>query len=207
MAQGIVIAEVPVNANVKNFVAMPAYSPPPSADIVIPDAVKPYITVTEQGGPGAFRQTLLTLTDLPQTVTDGTEYQGTEILNFPKCRTYVIAVLGSLAQKTTSALVSTINSGVTGALGLGTAAASNVSLTSTMVDLAPSTAFSSSTIINVAGTAVNPILAAAAFFDGTTTAKKMYLNSAYATTTDVDGNGTQTWSGTILITWINCGSK
>lgn len=157
----------------------------------------------EQFGP--LTQTTLTLSNVAQTVTNGTEYQSTQIYDFPAGRLLVLGVTATLQQKTTSAIASTINSGVTGAISLGTAAASNVSLTSTMVDLLPSTAFTSSTTINVAGTAVTAALAASAHFDGTATAKDMYLNTAYATTTDVDGNGTQTISGTIVITWINLG--
>lgn len=149
--------------------------------------------------------TTLTLDNVAQTVTDGTEYQGTKIYDFPAGRISVLGVTASLKQKTTSAIATTINSGVTGAIGLGTAAATNVSLTGTMVDFLPTTAFTSSTTINVAGTAVGAALVAAAQFDGTTTAKDLYLNTAYATTTDVDGNGTQTISGTIVITWINLG--
>ena len=54
-------------------------------------------------------------------------------------------------------------------------------------------------------TTVAAALAAAAQFDGTATAKDMFLNTAYATTTDVDADATQTISGTIVITWINLG--
>lgn len=149
--------------------------------------------------------TTLTLKNVAQTVTNGTEYQGTQIYDFPAGRIHVLGVTATLQQKTTSAIASTINSGVTGAISLGTATASNVSLTGTMVDLLPSTAFTSSTTINVAGTAVSASLAAAAQFDGTSTAKDVFLNTAYATTTDVDGDGTQTISGTVVITWINLG--
>lgn len=150
-------------------------------------------------------QSTFTLSDVAQTVVNGTEYQSTKLFDFPQGRILVLGVLASLAQKTTSAIASTLNSGVTGAVALGTAAASNVSLTSTMVDLLPSTAFTSSTTINVAGTAVGAALAASAQFDGTSTAKSMYLNSAYATTTDVDADATQTWTGTITVTWIYLG--
>ena len=74
-----------------------------------------------------------------------------------------------------------------------------------MVDLLPSTAFTSSATVNVAGTAVGAALAASAHFDGTSAAKAMYLNTAYHTTTDVDGDATQTISGTITVTWVNPG--
>jgi hypothetical protein len=33
----------------------------------------------------------------------------------------------------------------------------------------------------------------------------IYLNSAYATTTDVDADATQTWDGTIDITYVVLG--
>lgn len=166
----------------------------------------PLSTVTakhEQFGP--FVKTTLTLNNVAQTVTNGTEYQGTKIYDLPAGRLLVLGVTATLQQKTTSAIATTINSGVTGAIALGTAAASNVSLTGTMVDLLPSTAFTSSTTINVAGTAVSAALAASAHFDGTSTAKDVYLNTAYATTTDVDGNGTQTISGTVVLVYCNLG--
>jgi hypothetical protein len=154
---------------------------------------------------GPFCQTTLSLNNVPQAVVNGTEYQGTKIYDFPDGRIHVLGCVATLQQKTTSAIASTLNASVTGAIALGTVTASNVSLTGTMVDLLPSTAFTSSATINVAGTAVSAALAAAAQFDGTTTAKDMYLNTAYATTTDVDANATQTISGTITITWCQLG--
>lgn len=154
---------------------------------------------------GSFNKTTLTLDNVPQTIVNGTEYQGTKIYTFPEGRILVLGVTATLQQKTTSALASTLNASSTGAIALGTAAASNVSLTSTMVDLLPSTAFTSSATVNVAGTAVKAALAASAHFDGTTTAKPVYLNTAYATTTDVDGDATQTISGTVNICWVHLG--
>ena len=154
---------------------------------------------------GPFIVTTLTLDNVAQSVVNGTEYQSTKIYDFPEGRLSVLGVTATLKQKTTSALASTLNASSTGAIALGTVAASNVSLTSTMVDLLPSTAFTSSATVNVAGTAVSAALAASAQFDGTTTAKDMYLNTAYATTTDVDADATQTISGTVVITWINLG--
>lgn len=174
-------------------------------------------TVTEVGAPavstvtakhvqlGPFCVTTLTLNNVAQTVVNGTEYQGTKIYDFPQGRLFVLGVTATLRQKTTSALATTLNASSTGAISLGTATASATTLASTMVDLLPSTAFTSSATINVAGTAVSAALAAGAQFDGTTTAKDVYLNTAYATTADVDGDATQTISGTVVITWVNLG--
>lgn len=153
----------------------------------------------EQVGP--LFQTTLTLDNVPQAVVDGTEYQGTKLYTFPEGRILVHGVTATLQQKTTSALASTLNASSTGAIGLGTVTASATTLATTMVDLMPSTAFTSSATINVAGTAVSSALAASAQFDGTTTAKAVFLNTAYATTGNVVGNATQTISGTITLTW------
>jgi hypothetical protein len=154
---------------------------------------------------GPFNQLTLTLNNVPQAVVNGTEYQGTLLYTFPEGRMNVLGVTASLQQKTTSVLASTLNASSTGAISLGTATASATTLATTMVDLLPSTAFTSSATINVAGTAVTAALAAAAQFDGTATAKKMYLNTAYATTTDVDADATQTISGTITLTFVHAG--
>lgn len=154
---------------------------------------------------GAFNYTRLTLDNVAQAVVNGTEYQSNKIYTFPEGRILVLGVTATLRQKTTSALDSTLNASSTGAIALGTAAASNVSLTSTMVDLLPSTAFTSSATVNVAGTAVSAALAASAQFDGTTTPAPVYLNTAYATTTDVDADATQTISGTVNLVWVYLG--
>lgn len=154
---------------------------------------------------GAFRQVTLTLDNVAQTVVNGTEYQGTQLWTFPEGRMLVLGVTATLQQKTTSTLASTLNASSTGAISLGTATASSTTLSGTAADLLPSTAFTSSATINVAGTAVSAALAASAHFDGTSTAKSMYLNTAYATTTDVDGDATQTISGTIVVTYVDLG--
>lgn len=154
---------------------------------------------------GPFVQTTIRLDNVEQAVVNGTEYQGTKIFSFPQSRMYVVGATATLQQKTTSTLASTLNASSTGAIGVGTATASATTLATTMQDIIPTTAFTSSATINVAGTAVNAVLASPAVFDGTATAKDLYLNTAYATTTDVDGNATQTISGVVRVTWIDLG--
>ena len=165
------------------------------------------VTATHIAIGKGYIQTTLKLDNVAQAIVNGTEYQGTKIYDFPECRMYVVGAVATLQQKTTSTLASTLNASSTGAIGLGTATASATTLATTMQDIIPTTAFTSSATINVAGTAVGAALAAAAFFDGTGTAKDLYLNTAFATTADVDGNATQTISGTVVITWSNLGDK
>lgn len=154
---------------------------------------------------GGFNRTVLTLDNVPQAIVNGTEYQSTKIFTFPEGRILVLGVTATLRQKTTSVLASTLNASSTGAIALGSAAASATTLETTMVDMLPSTAFTSSATINVPGTAVSNALAASAQFNGTTTPIPMYLNTAFATTADVDGNATQTISGTVTFAWVNLG--
>ena len=160
------------------------------------------VTATETRQ-GPVRQTLLRLTATPQAVVNGTEYQGVKIYDWPEGQILVMGCVGSIAQTTTSTIASTLNASVTGALSLGTVTASNVTLDSTMANIAPSIAFTSSATINVAGTAVTPFLAAPVLINGTATAADLYINTAYATTGDVDADATQTLTGTIVITWMN----
>jgi hypothetical protein len=205
-------AEVAVNANVvqrRRVLLSDAGDTPTTTAAgvgLVPAALAQsgQVVATEYGN-GVVHQTVLTLAALAQTVVNGTEYQGTKIYSFPEGRILVLGVTASLAPTTTSAIASTLNSGVTGAVAVGTAAASNVSLTSTMVDLLPSTAFVTSTVINEPAAAVGAALAASAHFDGHSSHKDVYLNSAFATTTDVDADATMTWAGNITITWVYLG--
>ncbi len=205
-------AEVAVNANVvqRRRVLLSDTGDTPSTTAAgigaVPVALAQtgQVAATEYGN-GVVHQTVLTLTAMAQAVVNGTEYQGTKVYSFPEGRILVLGVVASLAPTTTSAIAGTLNSGVTGALGMGTATASSTTLTSTMVDLLPSTAFVTSTVINVAAAAVGAALAASAQFDGHATAKDVYLNSAFATTGDVDADATMAWDGTVTITWIALG--
>lgn len=174
----------------------------------VPAAVQAYIAPIEQGDGILLRRSLIAINALPQTVVNGTEYQGTKIYTFPEGRILVLGALLAIAQTTTSVIASTLNSGVTGAVGVGTVVASATTLASTMQNIIPTTAFVTSTVINVAAATVKAALAAVASpFDGTTTPVDVYLNTAYATTGDIDADATQTLSGLLQLIWINLGDN
>lgn len=203
MTRTVTIREA-VNDNVHKVRDVDLDTSPISSVGTVPQSLQSTCVATETGD-GVIHQTTLTLTDLAQAVVNGTEYQGTKIYDFPAGRILVLGVTASIAQKTTSAIASTLNSGVTGALAVGTATASSTTLNSTMANLLPSTAYTTSTTIDVAAAAVGAALAASAQFDGTTTPVDVYINTAYATTTDVDADATQTLTGNVTITWVNLG--
>lgn len=157
--------------------------------------------VAIEGGDSLVHQTTLTLTAVAQSLADASSWASTKIYDFPTGRILILGCKASLAPTTTSAIASTIKSGVAGAVALGSVATDSIALTSTEVDLAPSTVTANSTTINVAAAAVAPVLAASAQFAGPL---DMYLNSSVAAA-DIDGDGTLTWSGTVKFTWINLG--
>lgn len=159
---------------------------------------------------GTLVKSVITLAATPQSVVNGTEFQNTKLWTFPKGEIRVESAAASLAQTTTSALATTLNASSTGAVGVGSTVATSTTLATTVQNIIPTTAFVSSATISVAGTAVAPILGTGVYsdaflLDGNTTAIPVYLNSAFADTTNVDGDATMTWAGTITIVWSYLG--
>ncbi len=111
-------------------------------------------------------------------------------------------VTASLAPTTTTALATTITTGTTGTVSLGTVTDDGTH-TTTNADLLPDGNFTSSTTVSVAAAAVGKTLVAAAVFDGTSAAKKVFLNSKVATNS---ADGHLAWTGSITITWTNLGT-
>lgn len=162
------------------------------------------VTAAEYGD-GTVHQTVLTLAETPIAVTDANAYGSVKLYDLPEGRILVLGVTASIQWAVTSARAGTINDNASLTWALGTAAASNATLSSTMVDLAPKTTkvlAAATTELNTASTAA---LAASAHFDGTGTAKDVYLNAAFETGTDIDADGTLAATGTVTITWINLG--
>ena len=161
------------------------------------------VTAVEFGTDSIVHRTVLTLSALAQAIVNTTsEYAGSLIYTFPQGRILLLGALISAAQTTTTTIATSIASGTTGALALGTATASATSLTGNMVNMLPSTAYTSSATINVPAAVSVGALAVSAQFDGTTTPVPMYFNTAIATGT-IDG--AQTFTGTVALSWINLG--
>lgn len=172
----------------------------------LPSGVATTISLKDEGTAG-FHVTTLTLSSVLTTVTDLLAYGSTQILDFPEGRIWVLGTIATLQVGANGVRASTINNSSTVDWALGTAAASNVALSATMVDLAP---LSDEAVIgddSALGTASSSVLTAAAFFDGTATAKDMFLNFGFSDATDIDADGVLRTSGTIQITWVHLGDK
>lgn len=161
------------------------------------------VAAAERGPAGSpLRTTEITLTAFVQTITDALAYGSTLLYTLPEGRILVLGVTANLVFTITSVEASTINNNASLTWGLGTAAASNITLSSTMIDLMPKTTKVLAAAINVPNSASGAALAASAQFDGTATAKPCYINFGFETNTDIDADGTLQVDGTILITWL-----
>lgn len=165
------------------------------------------VSVVEKGD-GVIHQTVFTLTALPLTLADATVGAGVKIYDFPEGVITILGASGSIAETTTSTLVSTLNGGVTYNWGVGTTTQANGTLATTEQDIVPTTNGTASATINVAGAASGGARTAApANFDGGATAKDAYFNVGIATATDIDADATTTYTGTITITWMFNGDR
>jgi hypothetical protein len=162
------------------------------------------LTVVEYGN-GVVHKTVFTLNALSVPVTDALAYASRQLYDFPEGRILVLGVTGSLQWAVTTDRTTTINDSAALKWALGTAAASNITLSGTMVDLLPKTAVTLSAAAAALNTASSAALAASAQFDGTSTAKDALLNVGFETNTDIDADGTLTATGQITLVWINLG--
>lgn len=129
----------------------------------------------------------------------GANYVGVQIADMPEGIIIFGASTGRLTFTTTSILANTLNASKVLAWSVGTATASNVSLTSTMANIITTTAATSSATINVANAATVGSNTALATVDGSATAADVYFNIAVATDADIDAAATVALNGIINI--------
>lgn len=165
------------------------------------------ITAKEYGI-GSERTTVLTFTSVPVTVanTTGASFGSFKFYDFPEG---VIAVKCVTAYF--SAIVWTgesIAAGGSGDFSMGTTATADATLSSTDVNLLPSTAMLDPFVSGVGRSNANAILAAPTNLDGSTTAIDAYLNVIIddADVSDTDSD-TVLFTGTVTLVWSNAGNN
>lgn len=168
------------------------------------------VTVTESSN-GPLHKTVLYCNATPITITDdaGTaQYGGVKVYDFPEG---LICTMGALVSgNLTAGVTGTIADDWDGDVALGTATATTgATLTSTEADIMPSVAVSAGTtdkigVVSAVSAATALTESGARWFDGTSTAKDMFLNfvidDAASHTT-----GTATFTGTITLVWMHLG--
>jgi hypothetical protein len=160
------------------------------------------VTAVENGN-GAVHKTTLTLTGLSITMTDATTngcHGAHKVYDFPEGP---IQVLGCSYNLTTLAGSGGIADGaaLVGSLGTATNDAANATLSSTEADLIAST---TGTLSSGAGTLKKHGSVVTTAFDGTGTAKDVFLNVSVPDA-DSSASDTLTVNGTITLHWINLG--
>ncbi len=172
-------------------------------------ASKAGLSVAESGF-GNFRTTVFTLSNMEMALTDVAStvaYTSQKLYDFPQGYIYAVSAVANL---TATADAAGVNDDWDGDFGLGTAAAAgDATLTNTEDDILPTTACAAGTsdkigILDGVSTANEHVI-----FDGTTTAKDLYLNILVD---DVDQDVTATptnldVTGTITLNWIFMGDN
>lgn len=156
------------------------------------------LTRTVSGLHGSY-QIVLSFNAMQIAVTDALAYASQKLMDLPDGRFYLKGGTASLQWAVLTTRASTINDSAGLTWSLGTAAASSATLATTMVDVIASTSKTLAAATTAYNTASTANAAAPAFFDGTGTAKDIYLNVAFATGTDIDGDGTLAVTGTITL--------
>ncbi len=152
------------------------------------------------GQGGAFR-TIFTFSGMRITVTDSLAYASQKIFDFAPGKIRLKGGTASLAFAVLTARASTINASAAMDWSAGSAAASNVTLATTMVDFIAKQDKTLDGTDAAYTTAQAADFAAAATFDGTSAAIDLFLNVSFPTGTEIDGDGTLAVQGTMTLLW------
>ncbi len=170
------------------------------------------VAVQEMGN-GIINKTRLTLTATPITISDDAgvaQYGGVKIYDFPAG---LLCTLGAVVTGTlTAGVTGTIKNNWDGDVSLGTATAgTGATLTGTEADILQSVAVSAGDsdklgVVDAVSVATALTESGARWFDGTATAKDMFLNFVI----DDDAThtaGTATFTGTVDLLWTIIGDN
>jgi hypothetical protein len=160
------------------------------------------VAATEYGD-GVVHKTVLALTAASVPITresgDSSGWGALKIYDFPEGR---IALLGTTATITGTGGANIADAG-SGDFSLGSTATVDTTLDTTDIDMGAKAALTDPFVAKVgSGTTA---LASMAQFDGTTTAKDLYLNVIIDAGDVATGNTTMAVTGTVTLTWINLG--
>lgn len=161
--------------------------------------------IVEERGDDTFHKTILSLVNMPVTVgnTTGASFGSKKLYDFPECRYQLV---GGNCDLTFDWSAAGANIGQTGSgdAALGSTATADATLSGTDVDHMASTAMLDPFVAGV-GT-LSGVLVKDTEFDGSATAKDLYLNVIIDDTDVADAESDTIYvSGTIIMVWINYG--
>lgn len=173
------------------------------AGVLVP---KSGLSAKTTGGDGSFR-TVFTLNAMQITVTDALAYASQKLFDFAPGKIRLKGGTASLAFAVLTARASTINDSAAMNWSLGSAAASSITLATTMVDFIAKQDKTLDGAVAAYTTAQAADFAAAATFDGTSTPVDLFLNIGFPTNTEIDADGTLAVTGTITMLYENWGDN
>jgi hypothetical protein len=164
-----------------------------------------------EGGTSLYHQTVLTLTNVAMTITDLHFGGGSKIYTFPLGHITLLDGTCSVTETTTSTLASTLKASKTLSVGVGsvqTTTQDSGTLATTQQDIVNAFAATSCATINLPNTAAAGKVTATTVIrlDGSATASPVWLNCGVVTNTDIDGDATTLWNGTVTLTWVYAGA-
>lgn len=162
-------------------------------------------TIAEYGSEYGLRTSIIEFSKTGLTITHdgGTSDNGwgaLKLATFPKGRIWIHAVSGTLSNVDVSGSANVSDTG-SGDYSFGTVQTANATLDSTAVDIGPSAALIDPFVSGVGSAAASSVLAAAALFDGTGTAKTINLNMAFDNTDVTTGDGAADIVGKVVVQW------
>lgn len=163
-------------------------------------------SISTTGRGGSFTS-VLTFNAMQIAVTDALAYASQKLFDFADGK---IRILGGTAKLQFAVLTdrtATINNNASLTWGLGSVAASSITLATTMQNFIAVTTRTLDGATTALSTASTADVVAAATLDGTSTAIDLFLNVAFATNTDIDADGTITVTGKITLLWQNWGDN
>jgi hypothetical protein len=160
----------------------------------------------ETTGQGAFTTTF-TFNAMRLTVTDALAYASQKIFDFADGKIRIKGGTAKLQFAVLTDRTATINPSASMTWALGSAAASSITLASTMVDVLAKTTRTLDGTLTALSTASAADIVAAATLDGTVTAKDLFLNVGFETNTEIDADGIIAVTGKIVLHWENWGDN
>ncbi|TPJ76881.1 hypothetical protein FJ422_29680 [Mesorhizobium sp. B2-6-3] len=160
--------------------------------------------VSGQGG--AYRLEF-TMTNMKVTVTDVLAYASQKLFDFVDGKIRIKGGTATFTFGVDTVRASTINDSASLTWGIGSAAASSITLATTMQNVV---AVTTRTLTGAAATpspASAADVAAAATLDGTSAAIDLYMNFAFATNTDIDADGILSVNGKLILFVENWGDN
>lgn len=178
----------------------------------IASASQGYVTA-EEGGNAYLHHTILNFAALPVTTgnTTGASFGSKQVYTFPEARINVLGVtayFNLITFNTADGADGDIAGAGSGDYSMGSTATADATLATTDVDLLPSSAMLDPFVAGVGSSAAGTALAAAAQFDGTSTAKSMYLNVIIddADVSDAAAGDLVYFTGWVRATWLWLGN-